>query len=128
MDTDRYKNAKAISSADLFGDEPDERGETPQSRLDKFSGSSAVGSADIFGDQSNSSAASASINVSAVRFDALFVLSRSKILLEGIQRRALPEIWEIWPEAHSALDGMHLTRSKTTTRSQLSINILEQCR
>jgi len=70
MDSDRYKNAKAISSADLFGDEPDERGETPQSRLDKFSGSSAVGSADIFGDQSNPSATAASINVSAVRDSA----------------------------------------------------------
>ena len=37
LNEDRYKNAKAISSQDLFGDEPDERGETPQSRLNKFS-------------------------------------------------------------------------------------------
>jgi len=46
----------------LFGDEPDERGETPQSRLDKFSGSSAVSSADIFGDQRQNSSQATSLD------------------------------------------------------------------
>ena len=30
---DKYANAKAISSADLFGDEPNASGQTPQSKV-----------------------------------------------------------------------------------------------
>lgn len=33
---DKYANAKAISSADLFGDEPDASGQTPQSKVAYF--------------------------------------------------------------------------------------------
>ena len=76
LDSNRYANAKAISSADLFGDEPDERGDTPQSRLDKFSGSQAVGSADIFGDQRNNSQPS---SIDSVRFNAIFTPIKSSL-------------------------------------------------
>ena len=33
---DKYANAKAISSADLFGDEPNASGQTPQSKVILF--------------------------------------------------------------------------------------------
>ena len=62
LGTERYKNAKAISSEDMFGVEPDEHGDTPQSRLNKFSGSSGVGSADIFDDGKGKNATGYSMN------------------------------------------------------------------
>jgi hypothetical protein len=63
FDSNKYQGAKAISSADLFGDEPVSSQSTPQSRLSQFSGASGVGSSDIFGNGNSSSASYSGYNI-----------------------------------------------------------------
>ena len=67
VDSEKYKNAKAISSADLFGDEPIGSPDSPQSKLAQFKGSSGVGSADLFGGQHANSNQASSIDVDALK-------------------------------------------------------------
>jgi len=63
FDSKKYQGAKAISSADLFGDEPVSSQSTPQSRLNQFSGASGVGSSDIFGNGNSNSASYSGYNI-----------------------------------------------------------------
>ena len=69
VDSSKYKNAKAISSADLFGDEPIGSPNSPQSKLNQFKGSQAVGSADLFGGEHANQSQQGSIDVDAIKYD-----------------------------------------------------------
>lgn len=75
VDSNKYANAKAISSADLFGDEPDASGQTPQSKLSQFKGSTGVGSADLFGGDHANASAGQSIDVDALKDSASRIAS-----------------------------------------------------